>query len=423
MTLKPARRKLGHAATGLLVWTLAVSVAAQAQQVPPGGDPTMACQQTPNGRAYWTEYGFCDLAVKGPAQAKGLVLWSHGVSGDKEQFHTPPPPVVRRLATAGWDVVRINRNNLFERGWVTSGPRHRDDAIERSRAAKAQGYKHVVLAGQSYGAIISLEANAKSADIDGVLAFSPGHGSDAGQAAGRDNYRNLNRYLLEAVAAQKGGRVVVLIADGDLLHPDRGAGSGFGAQLRTALAAMGRPYVVFDETSPIHGHGAGMTNQFNDWFGACVGRFLDFSRSVAAGESMCPPPTPVPRYIMPPDIARATPGTTSPARWLGPWEGRFGDDQREVLIAVETATTETATIVYMPGAGPKRDLQMGFDRYSRARVQGDTIVVDRGSGRTIVLTLSGDGQSMTFEHRTAGGPTLTGKLARSNWEGKGPLPR
>jgi len=92
MTLKPARRQLGHAATGLLVWTLAVSVAAQAQQVPPGGDPTLACKQTPDGRAYWTEYGFCDLAVKGPAQAKGLVLWSHGVSGEKEQFHTPPPP-------------------------------------------------------------------------------------------------------------------------------------------------------------------------------------------------------------------------------------------------------------------------------------------------------------------------------------------
>jgi pimeloyl-ACP methyl ester carboxylesterase len=295
MTLKPARRQLGNAATGLLVWTLAVSAAAQAQQVPSGGDPMLACKQTPNGRAYWTEYGFCDLAVKGPAQANGLVLWSHGVSGDKEQFHTPPPPVVRRLATDGWDVVRINRNNLCEKGWMTSGPRHRDDAIERSRAAKAQGYKHVVLAGQSYGAIISLEANAKSADIDGVLAFSPGHGSDAGQAAGRDNYRNLNRYLLEAVATQKGGRIVVLIADGDLLHPDRGAGSGFGAQLRTALAATGRPYVVFDETSPIRGHTAGMTNQFNDWFGACVGRFLDFSRSVAAGESMCPPPNPVPR--------------------------------------------------------------------------------------------------------------------------------
>ena len=46
---------------------------AQTAAVPPGGDPALACKQRPNGRAYWTEYGFCDLPVKGPSQAKGLV--------------------------------------------------------------------------------------------------------------------------------------------------------------------------------------------------------------------------------------------------------------------------------------------------------------------------------------------------------------
>jgi hypothetical protein len=66
---------------------------------------------------------------------------------------------------------------------------------------------------------------------------------------------------------------------------------------------------------------------------------------------------------------------------------------------------------------------MGFDRYSRAHVQDDTTMADRGGGRTIVLALSGDGQSMTFEHRTAGGSTLAGKLARSNWERKGLPPQ
>src|SRR5262245_40550253 len=205
----------------LLIALAATPARAESLKVPPGGDAALACGQRPDSRTYWTEYGFCDLPVKGPRAAKGLVLWSHGVSGDKEQFRNPPPPVVRRMQLAGWDVIRINRNNLSEKGWTTSGPRHRDDAIERVRAARAQGYAKVVLAGQSYGAMISLEANAKASDIDGVLSFSPGHGSDADQggAGGRDNYRNLNRYLLETVAAQKGGRVVVLIADGDRLHP------------------------------------------------------------------------------------------------------------------------------------------------------------------------------------------------------------
>ena len=253
--------------------------------VPPGGDPALACKQKPDGRAYWVEYGFCDLPVKGPAQAKGLVLWSHGVSGDKESYRNPPAPVVRRLAMAGWDVVKINRNNLYEKGWVSSGVRHRDDAIARAANAKARGYRSVVLAGQSYGGAISLEANAKAQGIDGVLALSPGHGSDA--ASGGGNYRNLNRYLLEALAAQKGGRVVVLVAPDDHLHPDRSTGSGFGKQMRDALAASGRPYIVFDENGPIKGHGAGTTAQFATLFGACVVKFLDPSQPAAAGETVC----------------------------------------------------------------------------------------------------------------------------------------
>ena len=400
----------------LLMAFVGVVVPARAQTgaVPPGGDPALRCGQKPDGRSYWTEYGFCDLAVKGPAQAKGLVLWSHGVSGDKEQYRNPPAPVVRAMALAGWDVIKINRNNLYEKGWVTSGPRHRDDALERVRAAKAQGYKYVVLAGQSYGAMISLEANAKSTEVDGVLSFSPGHGSDAdqGSAGGGDRYRNLNRYLLETVAAQKGARVIVLIADGDRLHPDRGAGSGFGNQLRAALTGTGRPHVVFDETSPIRGHGAGTTGQFSAWFGPCVLRFLDPAQAVAAGETACKPPDPVPRFLLPADLKRPRPGTDGPSRWLGAWEGTFGDDGRDLMIVIEAATAESATVVYAPGAGPKRDLAMGYDRYTKAQLKGDTTTVNRSGNRTIVLTLSPDGKSLAFEHRSEGGPTIAGRLAR-----------
>src|SRR5579871_654613 len=71
--------------------------------------------------------------------------------GDKEQYKSPPPPIVRRLEPAGWDVIKINRNNLYERGWASSDVRHRDDAIERAHAAKASGYRNVILAGESYG--------------------------------------------------------------------------------------------------------------------------------------------------------------------------------------------------------------------------------------------------------------------------------
>ncbi|MBS0526112.1 MAG: hypothetical protein JSS04_20960 [Proteobacteria bacterium] len=400
-----------------------VTVAARAQHdaaiVPPGGDPALVCKQTPNGRAYWVEYGFCDLPVRGPARAKGLVLWSHGVSGDNEQYRTPPPPIMRRFEGAGWDIVKINRNNLYEHGWSSSGVRHRDDAIERARAAKASGYKNVILAGQSYGGAISLEANARATGIDGVMALSPGHGSDAASGATGygDRYRNLNRYLLEALSAQKGGRVVVLVAPDDRLHPDRSVGSGFGAQMRTALASSGRPFVVFDETGPIHGHGAGETSQFSAWFGACLVKFLDPAQPAAPGETVCKPPDPLPRFVLPADLKRPAPGTEGASRWLGLWEGTYGNGgnyHRDLMVVVEAVAGDTATVVYSPGAGPGKDLSMGYDRYTSGKLSGNSIVIDRGGNRTITLVLSADGRSMAFSHKTGSQPALTGSLARAN---------
>lgn len=372
----------------------------------------MACNQKPGGRAYWAEPGYCDLPMRGPAQANGLILWSHGVYGDRDQYNAPLPPILRAMAVRGWDVVRINRNNLHERGWSTSGPRHRDDALERSRLAKAQGYRSVVLAGQSYGAAISLEANARASGIDGVLALAPTHGSDAGQSEGREIYRNLDRYLLEAVSAQKGGRVVVLVPPDDLNQPGRSAAAG--ARLKASLAATGRPYVVFDETLPIHGHLAGYSSQFLAWFGDCVIGFLDAAQLVAVGETACRAPDPLPRFLLPADLQRPAPGTDGPASWLGAWEGVITQHRAELLVVVEAASTEAATVVYATGAGPKRDLDMGYSRYTNARFVNRSLIVDLGRGSRFAMTLSADRRGVAYQFSGAGSETITGTLRRAN---------
>jgi hypothetical protein len=393
-------------------------------KVPSGGDPALSCGQTPNGRAYWTEYGFCDIPVKGPAAAKGLIIWSHGMSGAQEQYRFAPPPIVRRLASIGWDVIKINRNNLYEHDWTSSGVRHRDDALERVRAAKAQGYKTVMLAGQSYGGAISLEANARSTDIDGVLALSPGHGSDVGQAGGGGGgrYYNLDTYLLDAVAAQKAGRVVVLVAPDDLFHPNRSTpGSYIGPRLRQALAGTGRPYVVFDETGPIHGHGAGTTNQFSNWFGACLVRFLDPAQAPKAGETTCAAPNPVPQFLVPANIQLATPGADGPARWFGVWLGSYGEDKLELMIVIERIEGSTATILYMTGAGPQRDRNMVSDRYP-ARIEGNRIIADRGQGRSLELIFAPDGKRADVVHR-ASDRTLSGSLSHGGQTSPAPSSR
>jgi hypothetical protein len=376
--------------------------------IPPGGDPALACGQFPNGRTYWVEYGFCDVAVKGPEGARGLVIWSHGVSGDREQYVYPAPPLVRRLSRAGWDVIRINRNNLTERGWMVSGVRHRDDLMERVKAARAQGYKYVIAAGQSYGGAISLEAHAKGGGIDVVIALSPGHGSDARSLGGGSRYIELDADLLDALRRQRGGRVILSVPAKDDLHPNRrGPGSYIGPKAREVLTRTGLTFAVFDETMPIQGHGAATTAQFDAWFGDCIARLADPSVSAATGETRCPPPDPVPRFLMPVDLLRPARGAGERERWFGEWAGAYESSGLEVAVVIERATEGGFRIVYASGSGPERTLNMGWQRLE-AKLEGGILRADRGGGRRIELRPDGSA-GMTIHHITKKS-TLTGTL-------------
>src|SRR5262249_23641319 len=121
-----------------------------------------------------------------------------------------------------------------------------------------------------------------------VVAFSPGHGSDAANPGGtrKAAFYTLDQQWLDVVALQKSVRLVMVSPPNDIYVPHR-ASFGFGATLRTALVATGQPFVEFDETLPISGHGAGYTQQFDAWFGRCLQDFLDPQRSPPPGETKC----------------------------------------------------------------------------------------------------------------------------------------
>lgn len=268
--------------------------------VPTGGDPALACGQLPDGRAYWTEYAYCDRPVLGPAKAKGLVFWSHGVAGNQPSYKAAIATFLPKLIDAGWDVIRINRNNLYERCgggnagnisqcWDGGGIKHMKDLIERARQARAAGYQRVIAAGQSFGGAISIEANAAAPDLFyAMLAFSPGHGSDA-SGGSTASYFNLDRQILDAVSRQKSGRVVVSFPADDQYHPNRW-NDPIGPKARTILQGSGLPFVVFDSTSPLHGHSAVRLKEFSDYYGNCLRDFIEPFKSPAAGETRCPPP-------------------------------------------------------------------------------------------------------------------------------------
>jgi len=125
---------------------------------------------------YEVVQGFDDLPPKGPGTALGIVIWNHGLSGNNDQARFPPPNYVRSLHAAGWDVVRIKRDGLSEGGgWTTGGLRHVARTVEEVQRAKAQGYARVILAGQSYGGSITLEA-ARRVEVYAIVPSAPGTG-------------------------------------------------------------------------------------------------------------------------------------------------------------------------------------------------------------------------------------------------------
>ncbi|MGQ0664977.1 MAG: hypothetical protein ACT4P2_15630 [Pseudomonadota bacterium] len=324
-------------------------------------DPALRCGQEPDGRAYWLERGFCDLPILGPERANGVILWSHGVSGQNPQYHFPVAHLVKIIALTGWDVFKINRNNLWETGWINAGLKHVADLNRRAAEAEAQGYKRVIAAGQSYGGAISLEAAAVNADIFAVLAFAPGHGSDATRDATRRIFDNLAAQLRAAIAKQKTGRVLVSIAGGDAVHPYEVR----GPKVREELVKLGKPFVLFDESMPIKGHGAVSRTQFFRWYGQCILDFIDPDSTPAVGETRCAAPSPAPTFLYPTNLRIVKPAPDLPAdiaRYSGSWVGQLADIGREVSVVVERIERTKISFVYAVGAGPNQEWDMSYVR-------------------------------------------------------------
>jgi len=93
---------------------------------------------------------------------------------------------MRLLQTRGWDVVMVKRHHQAE----ANDPLYRtvQRTLEEAAASRKAGYRKVVLAGQSFGGWVTLDAIDTSRDIDAAVAFSghPRQARDPVPAAGRD---------------------------------------------------------------------------------------------------------------------------------------------------------------------------------------------------------------------------------------------
>lgn len=367
--------------------------------------------------AYWDVPAYKDFPYKGPEKAKGVLFWSHGVSGTKVQYASAPPDIIKDFARAGWDIVKIQRNNLHERGWIASGLKHVADLVERIKKARDQGYKYVIAAGQSYGGAISLEASARTDLLFGVLSFAPGHGSDACEG-GVDTVRriadNLQAQLAEAIVAVKAPRVVVSVAgkDGCQGYNDP------SKIIHDSLDRLPSQFMQFDSSMPVQGHSAAYTAQFREWYGACVLAFLDPVRNPVAKEVRCPSPDPAPNFLWPtkykvPSAAAVKLGT-APDAWLGGWGGAFRSEtttsayDREICVAVDKAAADKLTATVAFGAGP--------DRTGSMTTAGRTLTKE-GAGYAYVAS---DGYRLALAPQTTTETLLlsiTSAASKTNWTG------
>jgi pimeloyl-ACP methyl ester carboxylesterase len=211
----------------------------------------------------WLAPAYPASALLGPTTAKGAVIWSHGRSADAEDSEAPTPPFMASLRNGGWDTFRLNRL------------RAKDTFAESARALvqdvhrlKQQGYRQVVLAGQSFGGFLSLMGADASDEVDAVIATAPAaYGTYADQY---DTWRANATELYPLLARVRHARVMLFYFHGDEFDP-----GGRGERSRDILAERHLEYVVIDQPRQLATHWAASTPLFARLYGDCVLAFLD----------------------------------------------------------------------------------------------------------------------------------------------------
>jgi len=202
--------------------------------------------------------------LRGPIRAEGVVIWSHGRSVEVEDSLAPTPEYIAEMRKAGWDTFRLNR--------LRAG-----DTLPASGAAlanyaerfKASGYRRVVLAGQSFGAFISLIAAGRSDAVDAVIGTAPaayGNFEDS-----YDTFRLNATRLYELLESVRRARVALVFFHGDEFDP-----GGRGDRAVEILARRDLPYLVIDQPARLVSHWAASSHAFTTRFSDCLTSFAAF---------------------------------------------------------------------------------------------------------------------------------------------------
>jgi hypothetical protein len=218
-------------------------------QVPGPLLETEDCALVPDPRFIW----------RGPATAAGLYVWGHGKDGVKDQRGRQPQSYVRAFNNAGFAVVRFDR------------PPTRD--FDNYAAAclrnglttfRGQGWRKIVVGGQSRGAWTSLQILDTPGLADAVIAVSPAYFGD-----GSDQTARL--YSFTHAIRSPAARVAIAEFTNDTFVTDMDRRVGL---YRDALPSRVAAFLLIDRPPGIDGHGGGNTQAFAFGFADCLFHFV-----------------------------------------------------------------------------------------------------------------------------------------------------
>ena len=194
--------------------------------------------------------------------------------------------------------------------------------VEEIGVRRKAGYAKVVLAGQSFGGSITLEAADTTKDVWAVVAMAPGVRSLS--ASGSLDASITDRLL----ARLRAERIAVVFPRNDALFGNLVR----GPSAEKALARRAIPYLLQDETTELQGHGGGTGGRFAYRYGRCLLEFLS-AAAPNPGCFTCPAvedpwtlvrelglPTPFPRAVR--DVRRLPEPLASLSGW---WYGLMED--------------------------------------------------------------------------------------------------
>jgi hypothetical protein len=360
---------------------------------------------TPAKPTMWVEAAIPERTPLGPAQASGAVIWAHGLSLHDEDSRTPTPPYVKALADQGWDTFRLNRLREAE---SLSGTAAR--LTKAARDLRAQGYRRIGLAGQSFGAFAALASVAEDGVADAVIATAPAaYGSFSDSfATWRANATELYRQL-----RQIGETPVMLV----YFHGDSYDPGGRAEASHAILAGRRVRDLIIDQPADLIGHSAAASGLFSRRFAGCISRFIAGSISTDADESACE--TPWGRHPSADfGIGRvaatlaAIPSAAS-VGLTGSWYG-FYRTGREVMLRIDEVNGERVAATYLLGAGLDPQEQSESSRREGRFTKGELLFDEPGRNR-LHYRLRPDGALAGSWQSRDGGATLDTVLRRMPW--------